>query len=477
MSETSDETSTPCVAVVGTCDTKLAELLYVRTQLLEFHNVRVKLVDVGRTPSTHPAVDVSQSTILATSPSSSSRPWDTSTWPPTKSGRPPEIFTLSRNDLITTLSAHAAPLLASLVSSHTLHGILALGGSGGSALASGIFAALPLGFPKLLVSTMAAGDVSPFVRDADVALIHSVVDIAGLNDILCPILENAAGAIAGMARAYHARLVRTNSISPKGEERERKKRIAITMFGVTTPAVTHARTLLSRYPCTTYVFHATGSGGHALERLISDAFFEGVLDLTTTELADELVGGVLSAGPHRLEAASRSGVPQVVSLGALDMVNFGPRSTVPDKWAGKGRRRLCEHNPSVTLMRTTREECAQLGRIIAEKLLLRAHSPESSADKGEGEGGKVNTEVWIPCRGVSMLSAKGGPFENREADEALFGALKDGLAVKGDGTKINDIKVVERDMDINDPGFVEGMVTSLVRMMHLDPLDVNVAER
>ena len=435
----SDET--PCVAILGTCDTKLDELLYVRTQLLETHRVRVKLVDVGRTPSTHPAIDINQSTVLATPPS-------TETDSAESGGSPtPELSTLSRNDLIVALSARAGALLASLASARAIHGLVSLGGSGGSALAAGVFRALPLGFPKLLVSTMAAGDVSSFVQDADVTMMYSVTDIAGLNDILCPILENAAGAIAGMARAYHTRLREAPALG--AARRDRGKRIAISMFGVTTPAVTHARTLLAKYDCTPYVFHASGAGGRALERLTSDGFFDGVLDLTTTELADELVGGVLTAGPHRLEAAARKGVPQVVSLGALDMVNFGPMATVPEKWKREGRR-LYAHNPSVSLMRTTPEECAQLGRMIAEKL----------RDAGSSKG---KTEVWIPAGGVSGMSTEGGAFEDREADTALFRALKDGLSEGGE-----TIRVVDRDEDINHPDFVAGVVDSLVRMMHLE---------
>ncbi len=445
--------SSLCIAILGTCDTKLEELLYVRTQLLEAHHVRVKLVDVGRTPSAHPAIDISQSTILArvATPHSTDPPSTTKS----RSDTPiPDISALSRNDLVTTLSARAGALLASLVSTHTIHALISLGGSGGSALAAGVFRALPLGFPKLLVSTMAAGDVGPFVQDADVAIMYSVTDIAGLNDILCPILENAAGAAAGMARAYHARAREMSaSTDTRGAEvatrRDKGKRIAITMFGVTTPAVTHARKLLAKYDCTPYVFHATGAGGRALERLTSDGFFDGVLDLTTTELADELVGGVLTAGPHRLEAAVRRGVPQVVSLGALDMVNFGPMETVPEKWKRDGRK-LYAHNPSVTLMRTTPEECAQLGRIIAGKL----------RDVGSSTG---KTEVWIPRGGVSALSVEGATFEDRGADEALFRALQDGLSGGGE-----TVHVVERDEDINNPDFVAGVVDSLVRMMDLE---------
>ncbi|OSD03691.1 UPF0261 domain protein [Trametes coccinea BRFM310] len=438
----------PCIAILGTCDTKLDELLYVRDCLLNTHRVRVKLIDAGRTPSTHPAIDITQPTILAMSASHAG-----------PSG-PLDVSTLSRNELIKALSDRAAPIIASLAATHDLHGLVALGGSGGSALAAGVMSRLPLGFPKLLVSTMAAGDVGSFVGESDVAMMYSVVDIAGLNDILRPILDNAAGAIAGMARAYHARVnAGTTAASlekPRDGER-RTKRIAITMFGVTTPAVTKARELLARYDCTPYVFHATGAGGRAMERLIAQGFFDGVLDLTTTELADELVGGVLSAGPHRLEAAARNGVPQVVSLGALDMVNFGPRASVPERFVSAGRT-LHEHNPSVTLMRTTREECEKLGRIVAEKLLM--------AREGNGTG-QGKTEVWVPKGGFSLLDTKGEGFWDPEADEALIRALKS--ALKRSGEAGQRIRVVEREEDINHPEFVAGAVHSLARLMQLNP--------
>ncbi|EIW60037.1 UPF0261 domain protein [Trametes versicolor FP-101664 SS1] len=424
----------PCVAILGTCDTKLDELLYVRSQLLEAHRVRVKLFDVGRTPSPHPAIDVARRSILTISKGDNE---------PT-SGTPPDVSTLSRAAFISTMASRATPLLASLATAGTIHGLVALGGSGGSALASAVMRQLPLGFPKLLVSTMAAGDVRAFVGEADIAMLYSVVDIAGLNDILCPVLDNAAGAIAGMARAYQTTL-RSSQLAVAGEGANRtRKRIAITMFGVTTPAVTVARALLARYACDSYVFHATGAGGRAMERLVSEGFFDGVLDLTTTELADELVGGILSAGPHRLEAAARAGVPQVVSLGALDIVSFGPRASVPERFVLQGRI-LREHNACVTNMRTTPEECAQLGRMIAEKLRAAGARPD-------------RTEVWLPMGGMSLLDKHGGPFWDPEAVESLARAVREGF--KGDGDR--KVRVVEAEGNINDSTFVEGMVQSLI---------------
>ncbi|KAL7278609.1 hypothetical protein ACG7TL_007610 [Trametes sanguinea] len=442
---TTTDAKAPCIAILGTCDAKLDELLYVRDCLLNTHRNRVKLIDVGRTPSTHSAVDITQPTVLAMSAAGLSGPLD--------------VSKLARGTFIKALSDRAAPIIASLAATHDLHGLVALGGSGGSALAAGVMSRLPLGFPKLLVSTMAAGDVGPIVGESDVTLMYSVVDIAGLNDILRPILDNAAGAIAGMACAYHARVIAETTAASPGKPLDgerRTKRIAITMFGVTTPAVTKARELLARYDCTPYVFHATGAGGRAMERLIDQGFFDGVLDLTTTELADELVGGVLSAGPHRLEAAARKDVPQVVSLGALDMVNFGPRRSVPERFVTAGRT-LREHNPSVTIMRTTRDECEKLGKTIAEKLLM---AREGRA-KGPGE-----TEVWVPRGGISMLDTKGEAFWDPEADEALVRALKTTLEKAGEAGQ--RIRVIERDEDINHPAFVEGVVHSLARLVHLE---------
>ena len=224
--------------------------------------------------------------------------------------------------------------------------------------------ALPFGVPKLLVSTLASGDTRPYVGAVDVTMMYSVVDISGVNSVSARIIANAAAAIAGMAQAAPPKL-------------DGKPLVAASMFGVTTPCVTTARERLEELGYEVLVFHATGSGGQSMEALAKDGFLAGVLDATTTELADELVGGVLSAGPDRLEAAGAAGVPQVVSLGALDMVNFGPRETVPPQFEG---RNLYVHNPTVTLMRTTKEECAELGRIIGRKLAAAA-SPTACSSR------------------------------------------------------------------------------------------------
>jgi uncharacterized protein (UPF0261 family) len=264
-----------------------------------------------------------------------------------------------------------------------------------------------------MVSTLAAGDVKPYVGTTDICMMPSVLDIAGLNHVSRRIISNAAGAICGM--------VASETVVP-----DEKPAIAATMFGVTTPCVTAARLALEERGYEVLVFHATGTGGQAMEKLIEDGAFRAVLDITTTELADELVGGVMSAGPHRLEAAGRKGIPQLVCPGAIDMVNFGPEETVPAQFRG---RNLYRHNPSVTLMRTTPEECAEIGRITAIKL-----NPAS---------GPVT--VLIPLRGISAIDKIGGPFYSPEALDAYRCALKASLSPT--------IRLVELDAHINDEEF------------------------
>ncbi len=255
-----------------------------------------------------------------------------------------------RGAAIGAMAGAAAALTRRLYDEGRIHGVLSAGGSGNTAIATAAMQALPVGVPKLMVSTMAAGDTSDYVGGADVTMMASVTDVAGINSISARILANAAAAMAGMV------------LAPAPELEGGRPLVAATMFGVTTPCVTRAREALEEKGYEVLVFHATGTGGKAMEALVDGGLLTGVLDITTTELCDDLVGGVLSAGPARLEAAGRAGVPQVVSLGALDMVNFGARDTVPPKFED---RNLYVHNPSVTLMRTTRDECAELGRRIA----------------------------------------------------------------------------------------------------------------
>jgi uncharacterized protein (UPF0261 family) len=320
----------------------------------------------------------------------------------------------------------AAAVIASLLADGGVDGVLALGGSGGSAIAARAVRDLPVGLPKLIVSTMASGDVSPYVGASDVTMMYSVVDIAGINQISRAVLGNAAAAIAAMAGAYRVR-------EPAADDRPL---IGASMFGVTTPAVDAARERLDELGYEVLVFHATGSGGRALEALARSGMLAGVLDLTTTELADELVGGVLSAGPDRLTGAAASGVPQVVSLGALDMVNFGPEATVPSAFAD---RQFFVHNATVTLMRTSARENAELGRIVGGKL-----------------AGAANTVLFVPRGGVSALDAEGMPFRDEAADAALFDAVLESAT---------GVAVIESDANINDPQLARRAADELHRLI------------
>lgn len=303
--------------------------------------------------------------------------------------------------------------------------VLALGGGNGTVIATAAMRALPLGVPKVMVSTLAAGDVKPYVSTSDIVMLNSVVDVAGVNRISAKIYANAVGAVIGMAETEPPQV-------------SAKPLIAASMFGNTTPAVTHARETLEKNGYEVLVFHATGTGGATMEQLIREGYFEGVLDLTTTEWADELVGGVLGAGAERLDAAAETKVPQVIAPGCLDMVNFWARSTVPEKFRD---RLFYEWNPNITLMRTTKEENAQLGKILADK------ASRSSAP----------VAFFLPLRGVSQLDAPEHEFWDPEADRALFDAIKQNVR--------EEIPVYELDNNINDDAFVDVMVSKLLEMM------------
>lgn len=329
--------------------------------------------------------------------------------------------------------AEALAVMASGATSHAqqllddgrLAGVVALGGSQGTVAGTKVMAALPFGLPKLMVSTMASGNTRPYVGTTDIAMLFPVVDLSGLNRFCRQILDNAAGAIAGMAREWEA--------APRGGAPQ----VAITMFGATTPCVMEAAARLRALGTEPVIFHANGAGGRALEEWIDRGEFSAVLDLTTTELADELAGGHRSAGPSRLEAAGRRALPQVVAPGALDMVNFGPPETVPTAYA---HRRFHRHNPGTTLMRTTPPENARLGSWMAEKL-NRAAGP---------------TGVVIPLDGFSAYDAVGGPFFDPEADAAFVTALRAGLQP--------GIPVLEVQAHINDPAFAEAAVDLYLRL-------------
>jgi uncharacterized protein (UPF0261 family) len=397
------------VLLVGTLDTKGAEYAYLRERL-RLHGVDSILADVGVNEPVGAEPDVSRAEVGA------------------ETGADPAALAAAgdRGEAVTAMAPAAEALARRLWDEGRIGGVLAAGGSGGTAIATRAMRALPVGVPKLMVSTMAAGNTVDYVGASDVMLMASVTDVAGVNSISGRILANAAAAMAGMLQA------------PDVELGEQRPLVGASMFGVTTPCVTAAREELEARGYEVLVFHATGAGGRAMEGLMDSGFIQGVLDVTTTELCDDLVGGVLSAGPDRLEAAGRLGLPQVVSCGALDMVNFGARDTVPPRFED---RNLYVHNPSVTLMRTTPEECAELGRRIARKL---------SAATGP-------TALFLPLGGVSMIDAEGQPFHDPEADAALFDALREGL----DG----HVELVEMDCNVNDPEFAAAMVDKLDEYM------------
>lgn len=309
-------------------------------------------------------------------------------------------------------------------------GILSLGGSGGTSMVTPAMRALPIGVPKVMVSTMASGNVEQYVGTSDIVMMPSIVDVAGLNKISKTIFRNAVLAIAGMVGLKE---------KWKPEEEETKPLIAATMFGVTTPCVNYAKAYLEERGYEVLVFHATGTGGRTMEMLIQAGFFQGVLDLTTTEWCDQEVGGVLAAGPDRCSAAVKNRVPQVVSVGALDMVNFGPMDTVPEKFAG---RHLYRHNPTVTLMRTTVPENVKIAGRLAEKW----------------NQAETKMTVMLPLRGVSGIDGEGQPFYGPKEDEALFHTLRTELTNE-------NIEILEMDHHINDKAFAETAAQKLIELM------------
>ena len=342
-----------------------------------------------------------------------------------------------RGETVAAMSKGAPMVLARLVAEKKIDGVISLGGGGGTAIATAAMRALPIGFPKVMVSTLASGNTAQYVGVKDIVMFPSIVDVAGLNRISRQILTRAAGAICGMVEVGQASRLSKAGDTPALPS-EDKPIIVASMFGNTTACVEHARKILEQAGYEVLVFHATGVGGRTMESLIESGLAAGVLDVTTTEWADELVGGFLTAGPTRLEAAAKHGVPAIVAPGCLDMVNFYGPETVPEKFKG---RNFYQHNPQVTLMRTTPAECAQLGRIIAEKLNL--------------SNGPVT--VLIPSRAISVISAPGQKFHDPAADQALFDALKAHLR--------NDIAVIEMDCAINDAGFAEACASALLKHM------------
>ena len=399
------------VGIVGTLDTKGMEFQFIKEQI-EASGTSTCVVNTGIIGEPHFEPDVSAGEVAEAAGTSLQALQDGG----------------DRGVAVAAMAEGAAKIIAQLQSDGQIDGVISLGGSAGTTIGTTAMRAVPVGVPKIMVSTLASGDTSPYVDTKDVSMMYSVVDIAGINSLSRQILANAAGAIVGMV----------NAEVPAAED---KPLIGATMFGVTTPCVTKARELLEEAGYEVLVFHATGAGGRAMEDLVKGGFIVGVLDVTTTELADELVGGVLSAGPDRLEAAGDLGVPQVVAPGALDMVNFGPPDTVPEQF---NDRTFYQHNPTVTLMRTTVEENAELGKIMGQKL---------SQAKGP-------TTVIIPKQGVSAIDQEGQPFYSAEAEAAWIENLKANLG--------DNVTLIEMDNHINDDAFATKLVETLLASLNGD---------
>lgn len=388
------------IAIAGTFDTKGKEYLYVK-ELIESLGLSTLTIHTGVFESAFDP-DISNEEVAKAAG------WNIN-----------DIVSKKDRALATeVLSKGMEKLVPKLYEQGKFDGIISFGGSGGTSLVTPAMRALPIGVPKLMVSTVASGNTSQYVGTSDIVMMPSIVDVAGLNSISTKIFTNAVFAIVGMVKFENNKVL------------NKKPLVAATMFGVTTPCVSAAKEYMEGKGYEVLVFHATGVGGRTMESLIEGGFIEGVLDLTTTEWADEIIGGVLNAGPNRLEAAAKHNIPQVVSVGALDMCNFGPYDTVPEKFLG---RNLYKHNPTVTLMRTTVEENELIGKKIAEKLNM----------------AKGKTILMLPLKGVSGIDAKDQPFYGEEEDKKLFDTLrklinKDVVTIQEMDCNINDIEFAQR---------------------------------
>lgn len=400
------------IYLLVTLDTKGPEAAFVRDRLKEL-GLEVTVVDTGCLGAPAFSGDVTREAVFAAAGSSLAG----------------LVQKNDRGAAVTMAANGAAKIVREAFVAGKVSGVLALGGSAGTAIGTAAMRELPIGVPKLMVSTLASGQVRQYVGDKDILMLNSVVDIAGINRISRKILGEAAAAMAGMAKF--------ESRETASGRKDDKPLIAATMFGVTTPCVQRARQVLEEAGYEVLVFHATGNGGQAMESLIRDGLIAGVLDITTTELADELVGGVLSAGPDRLTAAGKRGVPQVVSVGALDMVNFGPVPTVPEKFQG---RKFHIHNPSVTLMRTTPEENAKLGEEVGRKV---------AAAKGPAC-------ILLPLQGVSAIDRTEQSFDDPAARVALYDGIR---------RTHGSVELVELDNHINDEAFAVACAEKLLSML------------
>ena len=394
------------IAVLGTLDSKGAEHAFV-ADLIRVHGHTPLLIDVGTGVEPTVKPDVTRYEVAAA----------------TGLDLEAVIARKDRGEAVTAMSQAAPKLLSKLQSEGKIHGVISLGGGGGTAIATAAMRALPIGFPKLMVSTLAAGNTAHYLGTSDITMMPSIADVAGLNRLSLTIFTRAAGAICGMVSA---------DIPESGA----KPLIVASMFGNTTACVTEAKRILEESGYEVLIFAATGAGGKSMEAVIESGMAVGVLDITTTEWADELCGGILNAGPTRMDAAAKAGIPVVIVPGCLDMVNFGERSSVPAKYEGRS---FYIHNPQVTLMRTTPEECAELGRIIAGK---------ANACAGR-------CEILIPKKAISVISAEGQPFHDPAADAALFGAIRENA----------EVPVTEFCFEINNPSFANACAERLLHLL------------
>ncbi|PAZ02883.1 MAG: hypothetical protein CAK89_04385 [Opitutia bacterium AMD-G3] len=394
------------IAVLGTLDSKGEEHAFV-AGLIAARGHKPLLIDVGTGGPATVQPDITREQVAAAA----------------GIDLPALLARKDRGECVVAMTKAAPALVAKLAAEGRIHGILSLGGGGGTAIGTAAMRALPLGFPKLMVSTLAAGNVAPYLGTKDITMMPSIADVAGLNRLSRVIFTRAAGAICGMVESEPV----IDSARPL---------VVASMFGNTTACVTEAKKVLEAAGYEVLVFAATGAGGRIMESVIESGIVSGVLDLTTTEWADELVGGVLNAGPERMDAAVKANVPVVVGPGCLDMVNFGEQASIPAKFSG---RNFYIHNPQVTLMRTTAAECAELGRIVAEK----ANAYTAGA------------VIMLPTKAISVISAEGKPFHDAAADQALFSALKQHARVP----------VREFAEEINSPAFAQACAQQLIALM------------
>jgi uncharacterized protein (UPF0261 family) len=396
------------VYMIATLDTKGLEAGFARERLRAL-GIQTKLIDVGSLGPPRTEADITREEVFHRAGSSAEA-----------------VLKLhDRGQAVELARTGAARLILEHHRLGKVAGVLALGGSAGTLIGTAAMRVLPLGIPKVMVSTLASGQTRQYVADKDIVMLNAVVDIAGVNRISRTVLDQAARAMAGLVTL------------PRDDAEAEAPLVALTMFGVTTPCVDHAREVIEAAGYETLVFHATGGGGQALESLIREGMIAGVLDLTTTELADELVGGFLTAGPDRLTAAGEVGIPQVVSVGAIDMVNFFAPETVPNKFRD---RLFHRHDAQVTLMRTSAEESARIGADIGRKVAA-ARGPVA---------------VFLPHRGISRLDAAGQRFNDPHARTALFASVR---------AHAGPVEIVELDHHINDPEFAEAAARKLLHFL------------